>query len=100
MHPYGCRVIQRILEHCNVDQVSGILEELHQQTEHLVHDQYGNYVIQHVLEHGQPDDKSKIIIQLRGKFMALSQHKFARFVDRWSNAYTVCLLFLYFPIFL
>jgi len=81
MHPYGCRVIQRILEHCTVSQVSGILEELHQQTEHLVHDQYGNYVIQHVLEHGQPDDKSKIINQLRGKFMILSQHKFARFAS-------------------
>jgi len=85
MHPYGCRVIQRILEHCNVDQVSGILEELHQQTEHLVHDQYGNYVIQHVLEHGQPDDKSKIIKQLRGKFMTLSQHKFARFVTSYAQ---------------
>lgn len=78
MHPYGCRVIQRILEHCNADQVSSILDELHQQTEHLVHDQYGNYVIQHVLEHGQPEDKTKIIIQLRGKFLTLSQHKFAR----------------------
>ena len=81
MHPYGCRVIQRILEHCNIDQVSGILEELHQQTDHLVHDQYGNYVVQHVLEHGQPEDKTKIISQLRGKFLVLSQHKFARFAD-------------------
>jgi len=79
MHPYGCRVIQRILEHCNVDQVSGILDELHVQTEHLVHDQYGNYVIQHVLEHGQSEDKTKIISQLCGKFLVLSQHKFARF---------------------
>ena len=92
MHPYGCRVIQRILEHCNADQVSGILEELHQQTEHLVHDQYGNYVVQHVLEHGQPDDKSKIIAQLRGKFMVLSQHKFARFVCTPTLWTFVCLL--------
>jgi len=81
MHPYGCRVIQRILEHCSTEQVSGILSELHQQMEHLVHDQYGNYVIQHVLEHGQPEDKSKIISQLRGKFMVLSQHKFARYSE-------------------
>ena len=79
MHPYGCRVIQRILEHCTAEQATGILDELHQQTDHLVHDQYGNYVVQHVLEHGQPEDKSKIINQLRGKFVELSQHKFARF---------------------
>lgn len=48
-HPYGCRVIQRILEHCTGEQTSPVLEELHQHTEQLLQDQYGNYVIQHVL---------------------------------------------------
>lgn len=48
-HPYGCRVIQRILEHCTPDQTTSILEELHANAEQLVQDQYGNYVIQHVL---------------------------------------------------
>ncbi|KAM4867803.1 pumilio homolog 2 isoform 7-T7 [Thomomys bottae] len=76
-HPYGCRVIQRILEHCTAEQTLPILEELHQHTEQLVQDQYGNYVIQHVLEHGRPEDKSKIVGEIRGKVLALSQHKFA-----------------------
>ncbi|XP_078005345.1 pumilio homolog 2 isoform X7 [Phascolarctos cinereus] len=76
-HPYGCRVIQRILEHCTAEQTLPILEELHQHTEQLVQDQYGNYVIQHVLEHGRPDDKSKIVSEIRGKVLTLSQHKFA-----------------------
>lgn len=44
-------------------------------------DQYGNYVIQHVLEHGRPEDKSKIVAEVRGKVLALSQHKFARSVE-------------------
>lgn len=44
-------------------------------------DQYGNYVIQHVLEHGRPEDKSKIVAEVRGKVLALSQHKFARSVN-------------------
>jgi pumilio RNA-binding family len=78
-HPYGCRVIQRILEHCNGDQTTSILEELHQHTEQLVQDQYGNYVVQHVLEHGRVEDKSKIILMVRGKVLNLSQHKFARY---------------------
>jgi len=43
-------------------------------------DQYGNYVIQHVLEHGRPEDKSKIVAEVRGKVLALSQHRFARSV--------------------
>ena len=77
-HPYGCRVIQRILEHCMPEQTTPILEELHDHTERLVQDQYGNYVIQHVLEHGRPEDKSKIVAELRGKVLLLSQHKFAR----------------------
>ncbi|KAM5316879.1 pumilio homolog 2 isoform 7-T9 [Glossophaga mutica] len=76
-HPYGCRVIQRILEHCTAEQTLPVLEELHQHTEQLVQDQYGNYVIQHVLEHGRPEDKSKIVSEIRGKVLALSQHKFA-----------------------
>lgn len=45
-HPYGCRVIQRILEHCMDEQTAPILQELHTNTESLVIDQYGNYVIQ------------------------------------------------------
>jgi len=76
-HPYGCRVIQRILEHCTGDQTSPVLEELHGHTEQLLQDQYGNYVIQHVLEHGKPEDKSKIVGVVRGGVLKLSQHKFA-----------------------
>ena len=52
-HPYGCRVIQRILEFCIPEQTSPILEELHANTEQLLQDQYGNYVVQHVLERGK-----------------------------------------------
>lgn len=51
-HPYGCRVIQRILEFCIPEQTAPILEELHANTEQLLQDQYGNYVVQHVLERG------------------------------------------------
>ena len=87
-HPYGCRVIQRILEHCTSEQTTPILEELHSHTERLVQDQYGNYVIQHVLEHGRPEDKSKIVSELRGKVLALSQHKFARSVNPFPPRYS------------
>ncbi|KAL8572583.1 hypothetical protein ACOMHN_017217 [Nucella lapillus] len=76
-HPYGCRVIQRILEHCAVEQTAGVLAEMHEQTERLVQDQYGNYVIQHVLERGRQEDKSKIVACIQGKVLIYSQHKFA-----------------------
>jgi pumilio RNA-binding family len=51
------------------EQTFPILEEIHQQTERLVQDQYGSYVIEHVLEHGHPDDKTKIISELRRKML-------------------------------
>lgn len=56
-HPYGCRVVQRILENCTDEQCEPILHEIHRTIKSLVTDQYGNYVVQHVLEHGRPDDK-------------------------------------------
>ena len=59
-HPYGCRVIQRILEHCAAEQTTPVLEELHTNIEALIQDQYGNYVVQHVLDRGKMEDKSMI----------------------------------------
>ena len=35
-HPYGCRVIQRALEHANVAQCRRLLEEVLRNTYHLV----------------------------------------------------------------
>jgi hypothetical protein len=40
-HPYGCRVIQRVLEHCTDEQQKPVLEELHRSAQALIKDQYG-----------------------------------------------------------
>ena len=40
-HPYGCRVIQRILENCKDMQTRPILDILHNELDNLVQDQYG-----------------------------------------------------------
>jgi hypothetical protein len=47
--PYGCRVIQRLLEKAGTDQRTAILSEVFVILESLVQDQYGNYVVQHIL---------------------------------------------------
>merc|ERR1719493_424776 len=55
-HPYGCRVIQRMLEHCCPDLkelTEPVLDELMSYAEQLAKDQYGNYVLQHVLQHSR-----------------------------------------------
>ncbi|KAF8392794.1 hypothetical protein HHK36_021031 [Tetracentron sinense] len=85
-HPYGCRVIQRVLEHCTDElQSRCIVDEILESACALAQDQYGNYVTQHVLERGKPHERSQIIGKLTGKIVQMSQHKFA------SNVIEKCL---------
>jgi len=77
-HPYGCRVVQRILLRCQEDDKrSRLLQELHQITTTLALDQYGNYVVQHSLQHGTDADRAAVIARMKGQISALSRHKFA-----------------------
>ncbi|XWS20607.1 hypothetical protein CRYUN_Cryun31cG0117200 [Craigia yunnanensis] len=87
-HPYGCRVIQRVLEHCSNElQSQCIVDEILDAAYGLSQDQYGNYVIQHVLESGKPHERSHIISKLTGKIVQMSQHKYA------SNVVEKCLVY-------
>ena len=76
-HPYGCRIVQRLLEHCSPAQREALLCQVLATTEQLLMDQYGNYVIQHVLDHGEAASKSRIVAAVEGRVLMLSQHKFA-----------------------
>ncbi|CAG9539816.1 unnamed protein product [Cercopithifilaria johnstoni] len=84
-HPYGCRVIQRVLEHCTDEQKRPVLDQLHKHVKSLIVDQYGNYVIQHVIEHGSLEDRDRIVNQVKGDVLHFAQHKFA------SNVIEKCL---------
>lgn len=87
-HPYGCRVIQRVLEHCDDPKTQQIMmDEILKNVCMLAQDQYGNYVVQHVLEHGKPHERSAIIKKLAGQIIQMSQQKFA------SNVVEKCLTF-------
>ncbi|KAL5082539.1 hypothetical protein RYX36_010960 [Vicia faba] len=87
-HPYGCRVIQRVLEHCEDPSTQQkVMDEILGAVSMLAQDQYGNYVVQHVLEHGKPHERSTIIKELAGNIVQMSQQKFA------SNVVEKCLTF-------
>jgi mRNA-binding protein PUF3 len=87
VHPYGCRVIQRLLEFCEEPAKRFIMQELHAEGSRLIADQYGNYVTQHVIEHGGPEDRAKMIALVTDKLLVYSKHKFA------SNVVEKCLIF-------
>lgn len=77
-HPYGCRVLQRILEHCGERKKSAILDEIKKCHKTLLDDQYGNYVIQHVLQYGREEDRDSIVqIVVECGLLGLARQKFA-----------------------
>jgi len=77
-HPYGCRVLQRILEHCTDDLKTRALDTIRKSHRVLLDDQYGNYVIQHVLQFGRDDDRDSILgIVVESGLLELSRQKFA-----------------------
>ena len=77
-HPYGCRVLQRILEHSVEPQKTRTLDDISKCHRVLLDDQYGNYVIQHVLQFGRNSDRDSILqIVVESGLLALSRQKFA-----------------------
>jgi len=77
-HPYGCRVLQRILEHCIEEKKTAALDEILKCHKTLLDDQYGNYVIQHVLQFGRQSDRESILnIVVESGLLTLSKQKFA-----------------------
>ncbi len=77
-HPYGCRVLQRILEHCVESQKLRTLDEIMKVHRTLLDDQYGNYVIQHVLQYGRVSDRDSILeIVTENGLLNLSRQKYA-----------------------
>ena len=85
-HPYGCRVVQRVLEHCDKSIVSSALDELIAQATALTSDQYANYVVQHIITH-QPQGvhRSELFHVVTNNVLTFSQHKFG------SNVVEACL---------
>lgn len=78
VHAYGCRVLQRILEHCEAEKKELVLNEIKKSHKRLLDDQYGNYVIQHVLQYGRPEDRDSILaIVVSTGLLGLSRQKFA-----------------------
>ncbi|CAB3397776.1 unnamed protein product [Caenorhabditis bovis] len=77
VHTYGCRVVQRVLEHCIPEQTKHVIERIHERFEEIVVDQYGNYVIQHVVVHGSEMDKMIIVDKISKNLYNYAIQKFS-----------------------
>ena len=88
MHPYGCRVIQRVLEHTGPEeeaQQRSLVGEVAERALALSQDQYGNYVVQSILSLGLDWASAQVMACLEGHFCEVSVQKFG------SNVAEKCL---------
>lgn len=85
-HPYGCRVVQRWLEHVPHEAKQEVLMKLDNGLSNLVDLQYGNYVAQAILQHGGVY-RDKIIDTVISDIGKYSRQKFA------SNVVEKCMMF-------
>mmetsp|Transcript_9604 Transcript_9604/g.19788 ORF Transcript_9604/g.19788 Transcript_9604/m.19788 type:complete len:430 (-) Transcript_9604:392-1681(-) len=79
-HRYGCRIVERLVEHCPPSQVSELVEKLVADAVALSRHPYGNYVMQHLLEHGQASQRRKLIDLLRQNPSVAASDCYARAV--------------------
>lgn len=70
-HRYGCRVIERLLEHCSPDQLKPMVEEILEDGADLCRHLYGNFVVQHLFEYGSPEQQHHLaqVVQARVRFV-------------------------------
>mmetsp|Transcript_124135 Transcript_124135/g.247313 ORF Transcript_124135/g.247313 Transcript_124135/m.247313 type:complete len:349 (+) Transcript_124135:117-1163(+) len=60
-HPFGCRVLQRLIEHFPPEWLEQPLREILQEVSPLCQHAYGNFVVQHMLEHCVPAVRKRIV---------------------------------------
>lgn len=80
-HCFGCRVVERLLEHCPEELTAPLIEAVVHNTIPLCRNGYGNYVVQHVLEYSSSEHRAQIVAALsRADIGTLAQDRMASHV--------------------
>jgi len=72
-HRFGCRVLQRLLEHCAAEQLQPLVEDLQHDASELSRHVYGHYVVQHLLEYGSEVEIQRLCVTLINEVPAVAQ---------------------------
>lgn len=77
-HRYGCRIEQRVLEHCNETLTTPLVDALLAVLDSAAKHPFANYVVQHILEHGSPRHREQAVVALvRAGIPDLARHRVA-----------------------
>lgn len=81
-HCFGCRVAERLLEHCPEEHTAPIVAEVIANVQTLCRHPYGNYVVQHALEYSSSELRVQIITAMAEDpdIGNLAQHRMASHV--------------------
>lgn len=63
-HKYGCRIVQRLLEHGPADQVTDLIDCLLEDAINICAHPYGNYVIQNLLDQSTREQRRRLLHSL------------------------------------
>lgn len=86
-HQYGCRILERLLEHWESKDVEPLVEKLLDDPEPLCRHQFSNFVMQHIFEHGAEVWKDRIIEHIVGVLPDLCKHRTASHVVQRALAF-------------
>eukprot|EP00440_Ansanella_granifera_P040248 gb/GFBE01043654.1/.p1 GENE.gb/GFBE01043654.1/~~gb/GFBE01043654.1/.p1 ORF type:complete len:365 (+),score=63.14 gb/GFBE01043654.1/:1-1095(+) len=75
-HKYGCRIVQRLLEHCLQEQVEGVAQAVLGDVLGIARHPYGNYVLQNLLTHGTALQKHELAEALNRDIAPICQDAF------------------------
>lgn len=76
-HRYGCRVLERVIEHLPPAAVKSLISELMEEAGELSKHQFGNFVIQHILEHGDSPQRRRVVIALCSEIASIAADPYA-----------------------
>jgi len=96
-HKFGCRVLERLIEHSSegalggigdeiardseaLCKLGGIRDEIARDSEALCKHEFGNYVIQKMLSHGSHKNRAEVLEQMLASSPALAGHRTASHV--------------------
>jgi len=79
-HRFGCRVLERLVQHCSEKEIGGLMDKLIADCGALCRHPFGNFVVQVLLEHGSPIRRACILQQLLEVVPNLAMHRTASHV--------------------
>jgi len=81
-HRFGCRILQRLLEHCKPWQTEQLITKALADAALLCRHQYGNFILQHILQYGSKSHRTAVADVILADILHLSNHRLATHIVR------------------